>query len=386
MKLPQPDKIAVDHSHELQKRLRETILTSGPISFAQFMHEALYAPGLGYYSAGAHKFGPGGDFITAPDISPLFAECIARQCQSILSTLSGGDILELGAGSGKFASDLLTALKNLHSLPKQYYILEVSADLRERQQVFLKKMLPDFFEKIIWLDTLPQKPICGIIFANEVIDAMPVHCFQLKNNVVFERCVTWHDNHFAWHLATPTTNTLIAAVDVIQKDFLLPENYISEINLQLPAWLKSLENTLEKGIILLFDYGYSRKEYYREDRNTGTLRCFYQHHVHDDPFFYPGLQDITAHVDFTYVAESATAANLTVSGYTTQAAFLLNCGLLELAQTKSLTDAAYFQQAQALKTLLLPTEMGELVKVIGLTKQWDAPLLGFTDIDKKREL
>lgn len=387
MTLPIPDLAALTHSKALIAHILQIIENSnGYISFARFMELALYTPGLGYYTAGAYKFGPGGDFITAPEISPLFGRSIARQCQQILNDLGYGDILELGAGSGVFAKDLLLELDALDKLPKHYYILEVSADLRERQQQLLKSSCPPYlFERFIWLDALPQKFI-GIILANEVIDAMPVNCFKITAEGIQERCVTSENDYFAWQLAPPTNMDLAKQAELIQAEYNLPVGYASEINLMIAPWIRSLAETLKCGAILLLDYGYGRQEYYHPDRDQGTLTCFYRHHHHNDPFVNVGLQDITAHVDFTSVIESGVNAGLSLAGFTSQAGFLLACGLLELAAAETLNEVEQYKQNQAIKTLTLPSQMGELVKVMALTKEVEIPLLGFSLQDRRREL
>lgn len=387
MKIPQPDMHAIEHSQRLSRLIQAEIQQHlGFISFARFMELALYAPGLGYYSAGTHKFGKGGDFITAPELSPLFAKCLARQCQQVLSTLKTGDILEFGAGSGVLAKDLLLELEQLNSLPTHYFILETSADLRTRQATLLQQHCPHLLSRIIWLDALPSEPITGIILANEVMDALPTHCFQLQDSVLHERCVTWENEHFAWKLTKPTTPELDAAFARIQTECEIENGYGSEINLLHSPWIHSLAHTLKQGLILLLDYGYSTREYYRPDRNQGTLMCYYQHHKHSDPFFAVGLQDITAHVDFTQIAESGLAAGLTLAGYTTQAGFLLGCGLTGIADAADLSETERFQQNQAIKTLTLPSQMGETIKVMGLTKDIMMPFLGFSLYDRRRDL
>jgi SAM-dependent MidA family methyltransferase len=386
MKLPIPDKTALAHSEKITHFIRQQIADKGGfISFAQFMEYALYAPGLGYYSAGSHKLGKGGDFITAPEMSPLFAQCIAKQCEQILAELKTGDILEIGAGSGIFAKDLLLALEKSQQLPEHYFILEVSAELRERQMQFLKSACPQLFSRIQWLDTLPVQ-LNGIIFANEVMDAMPVNCFEMDASGIKERCVAWKNNAFAWHLAQPTTPEVTEQLDILQQEFDFDIGYQSELNSRLPAWISSLADCLQKGMILLFDYGYGRNEYYHPDRRQGTLMCFYQHHHHDNPFILMGLQDITAHVDFTAVIESAMDMGLKFGGYTTQTSFLLACGLLELANQNQLSDIEYYEQNQAIKKLTLPSQMGELIKVMGLTKEIDLSLIGFELHDRRRDL
>jgi SAM-dependent MidA family methyltransferase len=388
--LPTPNATALAYSQTLTQFIRQEIEAAGGyISFARYMELALYTPGLGYYSAGSYKFGKQGDFVTAPEISPLFAQCVAKQCQQILTALGSGDILELGAGSGKLAGDLLCTLEQLGCLPQHYFILEISGELRARQQQWLTSTCPHLLSRVTWLDRLPEIPIKGVIFANEVMDAMPVHCFQTDDNGIQERCVTIQHDLFDWQIMPPTTPALlqqIQAIQAIQEECPLPPGYRSEINLLLSSWIQTLALTLEQGIILLSDYGYGRREYYHPDRSTGTLMCYYQHHYHSDPFKLIGLQDITAHVDFTAVAENALAANLQVAGYTTQAAFLLASGILELAQQNTLSPADEYEQNQAIKLLTLPSQLGEAIKVISLSKNFDLPLLGFSLHDRRHHL
>ncbi len=363
--------------------IRQAIQTAnGAISFAQFMQLALYTPGLGYYTSG-NPFGRSGDFVTAPEMSPLFAECIAKQVQQILMALNRGDMLEFGAGSGVFAKDLLTALAALDCLPDNYFIVEISAALRAQQQTLFAAACPQFLSRIHWLDT-PPTAFNGIIFANEVLDAMPVHCFQIADNTIYERCVSWEKEKFIWHHQSPTTPELTQRMTALLKECDLPNGYQSELSLLQPAWLQTLAACLHQGVILLIDYGYGRREYYRPERSQGTLMCFHQHHHQPDPLILVGEQDITAHVDFTLLAETAVDAGLQVAGYTTQAAFLLACGLLEAPAPAS--AALHYQQNQAIKRLTMPAQMGEIIKVMGLRKNLDLPLVGFTLHDRRHDL
>lgn len=377
----------IAHSESLKDHIRQEIMAAGGvISFAHFMHLALYAPGLGYYSAGRQKLGKAGDFLTAPEISPLFAQCVASQCQQILTALpDGGDILELGAGSGIFVKDLLLELKEQGSLPNHYFILEVSADLRERQKNLLEMYCPDLIARVHWLDRLPEIPINGIIFANEVMDALPCHCFRIENREVKERSVTWHQEGFVWKTTEPDAELKEKVESVIDLDS-LPEGYESEMNLMLPAWINSMSAMLNKGVILLFDYGYGRAEYYHPDRSMGTLMCYHQQRRHSDPFILVGEQDMTAHVDFTSVIEAAVESGCELLGYTTQAAFLLAMGLLDLADMKTASVIEQVKQAEMIKKLILPAEMGEAVKVMALGKQFEMPLMGFALMERSRDL
>ena len=363
--IPIPSLEAQTHSAQLIERIREAITANhGQIPFRQFMNMALYEPQLGYYVAGLNKFGASGDFVTAPEISALFSQCLAQQCAQILSDLGGGSILELGAGSGRMATDLLSHLQNLQQLPKHYYILELSPDLRARQQALLRAQLPNFFEHIHWLDHLPETPLQGVIVANEVLDAMPVELFSLVNGERVTRYVQWQNEQFCFDAA--------------------PSDYTSEYNPALSAWIASLAESLAAGAILLIDYGYEASDYYHPDRNQGTLICHYQHRVHDNPLIYPGLQDITASVDFSAVAEAGLAAGLTLAGYTTQAAFLASCGLETLfMQALNNAPEQQYALAQQVRTLCLPSEMGERFKVMGFTKAFTSALDGFRLSDRR---
>jgi len=368
----------LDHVHsEIQK-------AGGLISFARYMELVLYSPGLGYYSSGSHKLGKIGDFITAPEISPLFAKSVARQFSQILNQLPDSDILELGAGTGIFAKDVLLELKKTNCLPRRYSILETSADLRQRQQAFLQNTCPDLYSRIHWLEHLPEK-FKGVIFANEVLDALPVHCFRVEKQTVLERCVSLKNQQLTWALSPPLSSALNDQVQTLIQEFDLPPDYESEINLLLPHWIKTLAEILEIGTLIFFDYGYGRREYYHPQRSSGTLRCYFQHRLHDNPFLFPGLQDLTCSIDFTRVVESAVQAGLNLAGYTTQSAFLMACGITDFANAPP-SSMQQYQQNLALKLLMLPSEMGSLVKALALTKNWHAELEGFRLFDKQREL
>lgn len=364
----------------LLKHILRKIQKEGCIPFSNFMNLALYTPGLGYYCNGSYKIGAQGDFITAPEISPLFAQCIAQQCQQVFEHSHTNQIFEIGAGCGTLAVDLLCSLERAKYLPQYYYILETSADFKQQQQQNILEKIPHLYERVIWLEQLPTNKINGVILANEVLDAMPVHKFKIQNGVK-EFYVTENNTHLIFKLGEPTAE-LNKTRSKIQG---LPEEYESEINTLIEPWINSIHSCLEKGIILLIDYGFPRHEYYHPDRNEGTLMCHYQHSAQSDPLIHVGLQDITAHVDFTAVAEAADKLNLNVAGYTTQADFLLNCGILDFVDTQC-DSVTQYNTSQKLKRLLLPNEMGELFKVIALSKNYESPLIGFQRNDMRDKL
>ena len=386
--LPTPSRDALAHSDRLCRFIRGDIAKQGGvIDFARYMQHALYAPGLGYYTAGASKFGQQGDFITAPEISPLFGRSVARQCADVLKSLNSGDVLEVGAGSGKLARDILLELKQLDCLPDRYLILESSADLRQRQQQLLQAEMPDFFSKIAWLDSWPEQPFSGVVVANELLDAMPVHRLMCTDEGWVELGVGLENDDFCWSALNDKTKPVASLTQQLQEaNLILDQGYISEICLAQKAWVNSLANCLQHALILLIDYGYSRKDYYHPQRRNGSLRCHYRHYAHDDPFFYPGLQDITAHVDFTAIAEAAVEYQLDVLGYTTQAYFLMACGITELVDMDSLDELSQVEHAQQIRRLTMPGEMGESFKVIALGKNLDLDLRGFSFNDQRGHL
>jgi SAM-dependent MidA family methyltransferase len=350
----------------------------GAIPFSHFMELCLYAPGLGYYSAGMQKFGAGGDFVTAPEISPLFGRCIARSCAAVLDALGGGDILEFGAGSGRLVVDLLSELEALECLPQHYFILERSAELKQRQQQLLQAELPELYARIVWIDRLPEPDFRGVMLGNEVLDAMAVERFRWKSGQAEQFSVTRAEEGFAWQTGPAGSDELKAGITRIARECALPDGYVSELNTTLQPWLQSVAACLQSGMILLIDYGYPRSEYYHEQRSSGTLLCHYRQRAHADVLLWPGLQDITAHVDFTAVAEAAVASGLAVSGYTTQTYFLLDCGLDSLLQSAGTSDdVAYLRLASQAKTLILPGEMGERFQSIALTRDLDIEIPGF---------
>jgi len=361
----------------------------GALPFARFMDLALYAPGLGYYSAGSRKFGAEGDFVTAPEISGLFSRCIARQSAEILDELGGGSIMEFGAGSGVMAADVLKELEARAHLPDAYFIVELSAELRARQRETLALRVPHLAGCVQWLDALPQS-FRGVVLANELIDAMPVHRFQMTEEGFVEAYVSSSESAFAWQSKPLHEGEVLAAVETaraaLEGEAWAP-GYTSEVNLAGAAWVRSLGDVLEKGAALIIDYGFPRREFYHPERCRGTLVCHYRHRVHDDPLILVGLQDITAHVDFTALAEAALESGLSVAGYTTQAHFLLGCGLLQLMERAGAEDELVrLPLAQQVKRLTLPNEMGELFKVIAFTKNIEKPFVGFSLMDHRGRL
>jgi SAM-dependent MidA family methyltransferase len=390
-RLPTPDPQALEHVRRVTGRIHEEIRSAGGrITFARYMALALYEPGLGYYSAGASKFGRAGDYVTAPELSSLFSRCVARQCAQVLAA-GGRDILEFGAGTGAMARDIMTALAAAGRPPDNYFILEVSAELRRRQRETLEQGCPGQMARVHWLDRLPVGDFTGVVLANEVLDAFPVHRFQVKQDGEAGECFVRRSGAgFDWETGSPSSAELREAVAAVDRDVglaALGPGYTSEVCLLLPGWLLGIAGVLRRGAVLLFDYGYPRREYYHPQRRDGTLACHYRHHRHADPFVYPGLQDITAHVDFTAVAQAAQAAGLDVAGYTNQANFLLATDLHEAASGASDgTARGTFEVAQQIKVLTLPQEMGELIKVMALTRGVDYPLQGFSLRDYRGRL
>ncbi|MDD4912771.1 MAG: SAM-dependent methyltransferase [Sideroxydans sp.] len=401
--LPTPSPEAIAHSERLSEFIRHDIAAQGGwIPFSRFMELALYAPGLGYYTAGARKFGEAGDFITAPEMSALFGRTLAKQLIAVMQA-STPHILELGAGSGKLALDILTELEKRDSLPESYSILEVSADLRERQQALIQERLPHLAGRVQWLDVLPEK-ISGAVIGNEVLDALPVHLVywrtsnvgqdtsrqgnvgmnpDLQNRDIFERGVISNGDTFAWQDRIPENTALLD----IANNLTVPDDYLSEVSLAARGLIASLSERIDQGAMIFIDYGFGSAEYYHPQRSRGTLMCHYRHHSHDDPFYLLGLQDITAHVDFTAIAESAIDHGAHFLGYTSQAHFLINNGVTDLLSEVSPEDVrAYAPLSSQLQKLTSPAEMGELFKVIALGKGMEEPLAGFLRGDMSRRL
>ena len=394
--LPEPPDELKQLSETLSARIREEIRRDGNIPFSRYMDRALYEPGLGYYSAGLHKLGASGDFVTAPELGGLFAACLARQVAEVAAELGPFDVLEVGAGSGRLAADLLRELAHNEpegrGLPDRYLILETSADLRRVQRERIAESAPAWLDRVSWLDEPPAAGWSGVLIANEVIDALPVERFRATGTAVEQLCVAEQDSGFGW-AGRPAPADLDSAVRRLETDLgrTFPAGYRSEIHLQLPAWLALLTREMRRGLALFIDYGYPRSEYYLPERSDGTVMCHYRHQAHDDVFFWPGLQDITAWVDFTALAEAADACGIEVVGYANQAMFLLGCGLDRViaARGEGRRDGGLALNAEA-RQLTLPGMMGERFQVMGLGRGLggaaDRPLRGFSLQDLRYRL
>ncbi|MGQ5524737.1 class I SAM-dependent methyltransferase [Chitinimonas sp. PSY-7] len=360
--LPAPDADQLAASQALTELIRNEIGRAGGwLSFADYMRLALYAPGLGYYSGGSRKFGEAGDFVTAPELSPLFAQSLARPVAQVLSAVSGA-VLEVGAGTGKLAADLLAALRHMNALPEHYYILELSAELAERQRATLAVVVPDLLDRVYWLTTLP-KDFIGCVIGNEVLDAMPCVALERGEGGWLQRGVVWRDG-FDWE-ARPLNDS--AGCESLM-GLSLPVGYQTEVQHEAQAFMASLAAVVSRGAVILPDYGFVAGEYYHPQRHMGTLICHYRHHSHDDPFHLPGLEDITTHVDFSAIYRAATQAGWQLEGFTSQASFLLDAGVLDALASLEASSAAYLKATTALNKLMSPAEMGELFKVIAFSK------------------
>jgi SAM-dependent MidA family methyltransferase len=387
--LPEPDPRSREHSDRVTEYIRGVIAAAGgQISFAEYMHHCLYAPGLGYYSAGTTKFGDAGDFVTAPEVSSVFGKVLARQCAELLPQLSSPAILEFGAGSGKLAVDLLRALAATGSLPAEgYKILEVSADLRERQEEKLHDEVPELAERVTWLDQLPQD-FSGIVIANEVLDALPVERFIRHESGVSQVCVAVDGDAFVL-TERDAPDALGTAVERIEDSIgqALPSGYASEVCLAAPHWIADLADALREGFVFLFDYGVGRPEYYARERSGGWLRCHFRHHAHDNPLILSGIQDLTSWVDFTTVAEAALGAGFEIAGFVPQAQYLIGGGLDQvLADFAKLPTDAQLRLSAEIKLLTLPAEMGENFKCLGLSRGDLATPGGFALADRTTSL
>ena len=379
------------HSDAVAARLQEEIVAAGGgVSFERFMELALYAPGLGYYSAGSTKFGAAGDFVTAPEISDMFSRCVARQCAEVLVRTGGAgrgtEILELGAGTGRMAAKVLEALAAEGVLPDRYAILEVSADLAQRQRERLSALPAALRERVVWLDRLPERPVTGVILANEVLDALPCQRFVVGTDGVLELGVGLSAAGFVERVVAPEAALADAGTALLRElPEPLPTGYTSEICLRVEPWLAGVGACLGRGLMLLFDYGLPRSHYYHPQRVSGTLQCHFKQFAHDDPYINVGVQDITAWVDFTRVAEAGVAGGLDVAGFCTQAAFLLATGI-ERFVAEAVGTVEQARLAGEARRLLMPGEMGEAFKVMALTRDYDAGLTGLGLQDLRHSL
>jgi SAM-dependent MidA family methyltransferase len=378
-RLPSPSADEREHSDRLLSLLRGQIAAQGPMPFAQYMERCLYAPGLGYYSAGKTKFGEAGDFVTAPELGQLFGRCVVAATQPVLATLGGdADFLELGGGSGAFAETALRAFHASQSLPRRYLILEPSADLRARQRERLAAALPaEVFERVQWLDRPPEESWRGVLFANEVIDALPTTRFAMRGGEVYEEHVVLDGEGRLIRSDRPADALVGGAVRHVERDLgrEFAEGYRSEILPQLPYWIQAIAGSLQAGVMLFIDYGYVRREFYLPERNDGTLMAHYRHRAHNDPFYLPGLNDLTASVDFTALAEAGNSAGFDVAGYLPQSAFLIGAGLqqaFEDAYAAAADEASRYRLAQEVKRLTLPDQMGERFQAMLLARGMDA--------------
>lgn len=378
-RLPEPDADARAHSARVAAHIADEIAAAGGwISFARYMELALYAPGLGYYASGAAKFGAAGDFVTAPELTPLFGATLARFARTVVTQV-GGDVLELGAGSGRLALDLLQALGDS---PASYLILEPSPDLRARQRARFAAQAPELLARVRWLDVLPDDFV-GVVLANEVLDALPAHVLVWRDGEPFERGVVHRDGGFAWDERPLRAGELRRAADAIAPPGAW---YLSEINMAAPALVATLGERIARGVLLLLDYGFPRAEYYHPQRAMGTLRAHYRHHALDDPFFLPGLTDLSTHVDFSAVAAAGETAGMDLLGYTSQGQFLLDAGMLDDLAELTPGSLDYLRAAAAVQKLVQPHEMGELFKAMALGRGWLGLLPGFRGGDRRGAL
>jgi SAM-dependent MidA family methyltransferase len=381
------DEAAAEHSRRMRDYLLDQISAAGGwLSFERFMDLALYAPGAGYYSGGAQKFGLGGDFTTAPEVSALFGACVAVQCEEILRRLTAGSILEIGAGSGRLAADVLARLDSLQKLPERYFILEISAELRDRQREHLARHQPRLLERVQWLDRPPENSFDGVILANEVLDALPVARFRWHRDAIEELGVVTLDGRFAW-AGRPAPAAMAKIGRALSPAGGWDDGYVSEYCPRMIAWTSAVTQKLRQGAALWFDYGLPRAQYYLPERHDGTLLCHFRHRAHGDPFLMVGLQDITAWVDFTLLAEASREAGFQLGGFTTQAHFLAGTGIDREMQHGAQDDAhQYARLANQARQLMLPGEMGERFKAMAWLRGMHEPLRGFAVKDLRHTL
>jgi SAM-dependent MidA family methyltransferase len=382
------ERSAAEHSARLRDVLAAEINAAGGwLSFERFMDLALYAPGLGYYSGGAQKLGERGDFTTAPEVSRLFGACVAAQCAEVMGEIGAGCVLEIGAGSGRLAADLLARLETHGRLPENYWILEVSADLRQRQRAHLEKRLPQLLHRVHWLDRPPEKSFDGVILANEVLDALPVARFRWHSNAVEELGVEIRGQEFSWgaRRANAAMLEVCRALCAIAGPW--DDGYVSEYCPRLGAWTRAVTQPLRRGAVLWFDYGLPRAQYYLPERHEGTLACHFRQRLSDDPFANIGLQDISAWVDFTRVAEASRESGFELAGFTTQAHFLAGLKIdQEMRLAAGADENRFARLANQARQLMMPGEMGERFKAMAWLRGLDIPLSGFALLDMRHSL
>ncbi|SMG39243.1 class I SAM-dependent methyltransferase [Paraburkholderia susongensis] len=392
--LPAPGPSALAQSEALVAEIRARLDEAGGwLPFDRYMERALYAPGLGYYSGGARKFGlrgdDGSDFVTAPELSPLFAATLARPVAEALQASGTRDVMEFGAGTGKLAAGLLNALDALSASGVEfdsYSIVDLSGELRERQRETIAAAAPALLAKVRWLDALPER-FEGVVIGNEVLDAMPVRLFAHTGGIWHERGVVWRDGAFAFDDRPVQAASDLALLAEIDTTGAAGEDYVTETHEAASAFTRTICTMLARGAILLIDYGFPRHEYYHGQRAQGTLMCHYRHRAHGDPFLYPGLQDITAHVEFTGIAEAGVETGADLLGFTSQARFLLNAGITEaLGEIDPADTARFLPAANAVQKLLSEAEMGELFKVIAFSRGLDDTLQAFSSGDRSHTL
>ena len=377
--LPLPDAAAQEHSARVVARVRDEIASAGGfISFARYMELVLYAPALGYYVAGARKFGADGDFVTGPELTPLYGAALARQLEVILATTQSREIVELGAGSGALAASLLDELARRGASPARYRILEVSPALRARQREALAAWVDGAGARVEWLDRLPAA-IDGVVVMNEVLDAVAPHLVARRGGEWFERGVTWMGNALRFD-ERPLDDVRVRAL--AQARFPPDGDYSSEVNPAAEALVATVARRVASGALMIIDYGFPRHEYYHPQRREGTLVGHYRHRVHADPFLWPGLSDLTAHVDFTAMARVGERSGLQVAGFASQASLLIGCGILDRLRAVGPPDSIeYMRAASAVQRLVSPAEMGDLFKVLLLARSDAAwPALAVTDM------
>lgn len=388
--LPAPEPHDAARSAQLHALIVAEIANTGaPMSFARYMELALYAPGLGFYMASGESVGADGHFVTAPEISNLFTACVAREVAGLLSEVPGGEILEVGAGSGVMAAGVLRELKALGCELEGYRILERSARLKATQRACITALGDNtLIDNVHWIDDFPHAPFRGVVLANELLDAIPIHRVSFVAGVLNEWCVDAVDGELRWHLVPCVDERLSADVAELQQQLRreFSEGYTIELAPMRAAWLTELAKRVQQGAVLLFDYGYARHDFYHPQRDAGTLSCHYRHRLHDDPLRLVGIQDISAHVEWTSLAECAHAAGMRVAGFTSQAGFLLGTRVDEHMTCMKVGSREHMQAAAALKQLMLPGQMGEVVKVMALTRNLECALLGFDAIDLRRKL